>query len=31
MRKKYLLLLLVALAMALGGCKCDKKHVAPPP
>lgn len=31
MRKKYLLLVLVALAMALGGCKCDKKHVAPPP
>jgi len=30
-RKKYLLLLLVALALALGGCKCDKKHVAPPP
>jgi len=30
-RKKYLLLLLVALAMALGGCPCDKKHVAPPP
>lgn len=31
MRRKYLLLLLVALAMALGGCKCDKKHFAPPP
>jgi len=31
MRRKYLLLLLVSLAIALGGCKCDKKHVAPPP
>lgn len=31
MRKKYLLLLLVALAMGLGGCPCDKKHFAPPP
>jgi len=32
MRRKYLLVLLVALAMALGGCPCDKKkHVAPPP
>lgn len=31
MRKKYLLVLLLALAIALGGCKCDKKHVAPPP
>ena len=31
MKRKYLLLLLVALAMVLGGCKCDKKHVAPPP
>lgn len=31
MRRKYLLLLLVALAMALGGCPCDKKPIAPPP
>ncbi len=31
MRKKYLLLLLVVLVIGLGGCKCDKKHVAPPP
>ncbi len=31
MRRKYLLLALVALALALGGCKCDKKHFAPPP
>lgn len=32
MRKIYLLLLLlIASAMSLGGCPCDKKHVAPPP
>lgn len=31
MRRKYLLLLLIPLAIALGGCPCDKKHIAPPP
>ncbi len=31
MRRKYLVFLLVPLLIALGGCKCDKKHVAPPP
>lgn len=31
MRRKYLLLLLIPLAIALGGCPCNKKHFAPPP
>ena len=31
MKKKYLVLVIMLLAIALGGCPCKKKHVAPPP